>query len=357
MTHFTRGLGMARSGDLAGAKAEIEALQRLRAALQKSGERYWADRTEEQILAVSAWVALGEGAPIGRSRMRARPTAKMARRRNESRKILGIPDLLVSGTCVRVPVYTGHSLSINAEFAGRSRRSARANCSTGRRESSWWMCRRRWRPPASTSRSSAESAGIPARRRPGARAVRVRRQPAKRRRAEHNSDCRVTGRRALKPRIPVRRNEFRSEYCEFFSQLRPSRDSGYPRHTPIRRRRFRSRSCRHWRRDRCCASGRPREPARRQGITASAPPTCASSWSFPAASCRCAGTASPGRASASAAGIRRSRYTSRRTRSTTPPACATTASPAPISLFSPIRRGWGSRSCPQASYRSTVTTT
>jgi aspartate-semialdehyde dehydrogenase len=37
--------------------------------------------------------------------------------RNESRKILGIPGLLVSGTCVRVPVYTGHSLSINAEFA------------------------------------------------------------------------------------------------------------------------------------------------------------------------------------------------------------------------------------------------
>ena len=37
--------------------------------------------------------------------------------RNESRKILGIPDLAVSGTCVRVPVFTGHSLSINAEFA------------------------------------------------------------------------------------------------------------------------------------------------------------------------------------------------------------------------------------------------
>ncbi|BBX55691.1 Aspartate-semialdehyde dehydrogenase [Mycobacterium shottsii] len=36
--------------------------------------------------------------------------------RFESRKILGIPDLLVSGTCVRVPVFTGHSLSINAEF-------------------------------------------------------------------------------------------------------------------------------------------------------------------------------------------------------------------------------------------------
>jgi aspartate-semialdehyde dehydrogenase len=38
--------------------------------------------------------------------------------RNESRKILELPELLVSGTCVRVPVFTGHSLSINAEFAG-----------------------------------------------------------------------------------------------------------------------------------------------------------------------------------------------------------------------------------------------
>ncbi|WP_222192669.1 aspartate-semialdehyde dehydrogenase [Modestobacter italicus] len=37
--------------------------------------------------------------------------------RNESRKILGIPDLRVSGTCVRVPVFTGHSLSLNVEFA------------------------------------------------------------------------------------------------------------------------------------------------------------------------------------------------------------------------------------------------
>jgi aspartate-semialdehyde dehydrogenase len=36
--------------------------------------------------------------------------------RNESRKILGIPDLRVAGTCVRVPVFTGHSLSITAEF-------------------------------------------------------------------------------------------------------------------------------------------------------------------------------------------------------------------------------------------------
>jgi aspartate-semialdehyde dehydrogenase len=37
--------------------------------------------------------------------------------RDESRKILAIPDLAVSATCVRVPVFTGHSLSINARFS------------------------------------------------------------------------------------------------------------------------------------------------------------------------------------------------------------------------------------------------
>ena len=45
--------------------------------------------------------------------------------RNETRKILNIPDLLVSGTCVRVPVFTGHSLSLNLEFS-RSIPAARA---------------------------------------------------------------------------------------------------------------------------------------------------------------------------------------------------------------------------------------
>ncbi|MFB9311439.1 aspartate-semialdehyde dehydrogenase [Nocardioides plantarum] len=46
--------------------------------------------------------------------------------RHESRKILGIPDLRVSGICVRVPVFTGHSLAVNAEFA-RSLSAARAH--------------------------------------------------------------------------------------------------------------------------------------------------------------------------------------------------------------------------------------
>jgi len=61
LVRFTRGLGMARSGDLAGAKREIQAMQELRAALEKSNQGYWADRTEEQMLAVSAWVAYAAG--------------------------------------------------------------------------------------------------------------------------------------------------------------------------------------------------------------------------------------------------------------------------------------------------------
>ena len=43
-------------------------------------------------------------------------TTEEVKLRTESRKILGIPDLAVSGTCVRVPVFTGHSLAIHAEF-------------------------------------------------------------------------------------------------------------------------------------------------------------------------------------------------------------------------------------------------
>ena len=43
-------------------------------------------------------------------------TSEERKLRDESRRILGIPDLAVSGTCVRVPVFTGHSLSLNARF-------------------------------------------------------------------------------------------------------------------------------------------------------------------------------------------------------------------------------------------------
>ncbi|MBR0874359.1 hypothetical protein JQ633_28660 [Bradyrhizobium tropiciagri] len=58
LIRFTRGLGMARTGDVAGARNEIEQMKVLRATLQSADQSYWADRTEEQMLAVSAWVAL-----------------------------------------------------------------------------------------------------------------------------------------------------------------------------------------------------------------------------------------------------------------------------------------------------------
>ncbi len=61
LVRFTRGLGMARSGNFARAKREVQAMQDLRAALEKSNQSYWGDRTEEQMLAVSAWVAQAEG--------------------------------------------------------------------------------------------------------------------------------------------------------------------------------------------------------------------------------------------------------------------------------------------------------
>ncbi|MDH2455834.1 aspartate-semialdehyde dehydrogenase [Corynebacterium bovis] len=46
-----------------------------------------------------------------------RETDEEQKLRNESRKILGIPDLRVAGTCVRVPVFTGHTMTVHAEFS------------------------------------------------------------------------------------------------------------------------------------------------------------------------------------------------------------------------------------------------
>jgi tetratricopeptide (TPR) repeat protein len=61
ITRFARGLGAARSGDVAGAKREIEAIAAIRTDLEKSMDSYWATRSHEQALAVSGWVALAEG--------------------------------------------------------------------------------------------------------------------------------------------------------------------------------------------------------------------------------------------------------------------------------------------------------
>jgi aspartate-semialdehyde dehydrogenase len=51
--------------------------------------------------------------------------------RNESRKILEIPDLRVSGTCVRVPVFTGHSLVAERRVRPTAQRCARDRAARG----------------------------------------------------------------------------------------------------------------------------------------------------------------------------------------------------------------------------------
>ncbi len=61
VTRFARGLGMARSGDLSGAREEGVHLARIRDALEARGEADWAERTEAQRLAVEAWILYGEG--------------------------------------------------------------------------------------------------------------------------------------------------------------------------------------------------------------------------------------------------------------------------------------------------------
>ena len=61
ISHFARGIGAARSGDLAAAKQEIELIAALRKKLQAANQSYWAERSEDQMLAISAWVAFEEG--------------------------------------------------------------------------------------------------------------------------------------------------------------------------------------------------------------------------------------------------------------------------------------------------------
>ena len=78
--------------------------------------------------------------------------------RNESRKILGIPDLAVSGTCVRVPVFTSHGLSVNAEFAAPVSPDEAREILATRPESNWPTCRRRSPRRAGTPPSSGASA-------------------------------------------------------------------------------------------------------------------------------------------------------------------------------------------------------
>jgi hypothetical protein len=61
LTRFTRGLGMVHTRDLKGAAAELEALHTHHGVLKKRADTYWADRVNEEILALSAWITFAEG--------------------------------------------------------------------------------------------------------------------------------------------------------------------------------------------------------------------------------------------------------------------------------------------------------
>jgi tetratricopeptide (TPR) repeat protein len=61
ITYFSRAIGSARSGDVAGAEQGIAKLKELRAALEKASQPYWAEQVEVQILAATAWVAQAKG--------------------------------------------------------------------------------------------------------------------------------------------------------------------------------------------------------------------------------------------------------------------------------------------------------
>jgi hypothetical protein len=59
--HFGRALGAARSGDLAGARRDVEKLQALHDALSQAKDAYWAEQVEIQRRAAAAWVTRAEG--------------------------------------------------------------------------------------------------------------------------------------------------------------------------------------------------------------------------------------------------------------------------------------------------------
>jgi len=61
VTYFASGMGKARGGNPAGARADIEQLKRLRQLLIDQKNSYWADQVQVQILAVDGWTAHAEG--------------------------------------------------------------------------------------------------------------------------------------------------------------------------------------------------------------------------------------------------------------------------------------------------------
>jgi aspartate-semialdehyde dehydrogenase len=104
-----------------GLKGADELLGQMRAALEQDAEALVHDGSAVRMPASQVYVRpiAFDVIPLAGSLVDdgLDETDEEKKLRNESRKILERPELLVSGTCVRVPVLTGHSLSINAEFS------------------------------------------------------------------------------------------------------------------------------------------------------------------------------------------------------------------------------------------------
>jgi tetratricopeptide (TPR) repeat protein len=61
ITHFARGMGSARSGDVAAAEREVDSLKAIRGTLENASQPYWASQVEIQMFAASAWIAQAKG--------------------------------------------------------------------------------------------------------------------------------------------------------------------------------------------------------------------------------------------------------------------------------------------------------
>ncbi|MDM4763580.1 aspartate-semialdehyde dehydrogenase [Galbitalea sp. SE-J8] len=104
----------------AGLKGGVELLEQARAAVEQDAIGLVHDGSSVEFPAASAFpktiafdVVPQAGSFVDDGLFETDEEKKL---RNESRKILELPELRVSGICVRVPVFTGHSLAINAEF-------------------------------------------------------------------------------------------------------------------------------------------------------------------------------------------------------------------------------------------------
>ncbi len=102
-------------GGLAGVEELAQQIEKAGAARELTHDGSAVDLGQPSLfvepIAFNALPWAGAGVDDGRGE-----TNEEQKLRDESRKILGIDGLAVSGTCVRIPVYTGHSLAINARF-------------------------------------------------------------------------------------------------------------------------------------------------------------------------------------------------------------------------------------------------